>query len=78
MEAVRDKYNPCQELSNVEIEYRELPYNYTDDKTLLMIQYPAQTKFITQSQAVDLHSLIGNIGGYIGLFLGRNKTNYTT
>ena len=78
MEAVRDKYNPCQELSNVEIEYRELPYNYTDDKILLMIQYPAQTKIITQSQAVDLHSLIGNIGGYIGLFLGRNKTSYTT
>ena len=78
LEAIRDKYNPCQELSNVEIQYRELPYNSTEDKIVLMIQYPARTKIITQTQAVDLHSLIGNIGGYIGLFLGRSSTNYTT
>ena len=34
------------------------------------IVYPEQMKIISQSQAVDFHSLIGNIGGYIGLFLG--------
>ena len=34
------------------------------------IEYPEQVKVITQSQAVDGHSLVGNIGGYIGLFLG--------
>ena len=27
-------------------------------------------KLITQQQAIDGHALIGNIGGYIGLFLG--------
>ena len=27
-------------------------------------------KIIEQSKEVDIHSLIGNIGGYVGLFLG--------
>ena len=31
---------------------------------------PEEVKIITQSKEVDVHSLIGNIGGYIGLFLG--------
>ena len=33
--------------------------------------YPKELKVITQSKEVDLHSLIGNIGGYLGLFLGK-------
>ena len=37
---------------------------------ILMIKYPEEVKIITQSQDVDVHSLIGNIGGYLGLFLG--------
>ena len=28
-------------------------------------------RIITQSKEVDIHSLIGNIGGYLGLFLGK-------
>ena len=32
--------------------------------------YPERMRIITQSKEVDIHSLIGNIGGYIGLFLG--------
>ena len=31
---------------------------------------PQLAKIITKSRAVDVHALIGNIGGYIGLFLG--------
>ena len=38
---------------------------------LLSISYPPMAKLITHSQAVDAHSLVGNIGGYIGLFLGK-------
>lgn len=34
------------------------------------IRYPKEVKIITQSQDVDIHTLIGNVGGYIGLFLG--------
>ena len=36
----------------------------------LTIQYPPEVKLITQSKEVDIHTLIGNIGGYLGLFLG--------
>ena len=35
------------------------------------LSYPKEVKIITQSKEVDIHSLIGNIGGYFGLFLGR-------
>ena len=35
------------------------------------IAYPNEVKIITQTKEVDVHSLIGNIGGYIGLFLGK-------
>ena len=31
-------------------------------------------KIIQQSKEVDIHSLIGNIGGYVGLFLGNDAT----
>ena len=41
------------------------------DLWILMITYPEEVKIITQSQDVDVHSLIGNIGGYLGLFLGK-------
>ena len=38
-----------------------------------MIHYPDEFKVIMQSKEVDIHSLIGNIGGYLGLFLGDLK-----
>ena len=37
----------------------------------LMIAYPKDMKVVMQQQAIDIHALVGNIGGYIGLFLGR-------
>ena len=36
----------------------------------LKINYPQEVKIITQSKEVDIHSLIGNIGAYLGLFMG--------
>ena len=42
----------------------------------LSIYYPEDVKIITQSQDVDIHSLIGNIGGYLGLFLGNEYKLY--
>ncbi len=38
----------------------------------LCIKYPEEIKIITQTKEVDVHSLIGNIGGYIVLFLGKD------
>ena len=45
--------------------------NYCDPNTFpIAVNFQSKVKIITQSQEVDVHSLIGNIGGYIGLFLG--------
>ena len=38
----------------------------------ISISYPREVKIITQSKEVDFHALIGNIGGYLGLFLGND------
>ena len=40
------------------------------------IEYPKEVKVISQSKEVDGHALIGNIGGYIGLFLGTKYFSY--
>ena len=34
------------------------------------INFPERMRVITQSKEIDIHALVGNIGGYIGLFLG--------
>ena len=44
--------------------YKDLPDWYMD------IFYPEEVRLVKQSKEVDVHALIGNIGGYIGLFLG--------
>ena len=61
---------PCQEMPRVDYE---LFYSTPPGQNVFMlaVKYPDQAKVITQSRAIDVHSLLGNIGGYIGLFLGR-------
>ena len=45
--------------------------HYQDYPWKFEIQYENNwMKVIEQSKEVDIHSLIGNIGGYVGLFLG--------
>ena len=68
---IRNKYNypPCQGMSKIDFELMD-GFPPIDDLFMFTIVYPEQVKIITQSRAVDGHSLIGNIGGYIGLFLG--------
>ena len=41
-----------------------------EHKLIVSLTYPPNIKLIKQEQAIDFHVLIGNIGGYIGLFLG--------
>ena len=63
---------PCQEMSQLAFDFTsefELP-GY--DEFPIIIVFPDKIRAITQSQAIDIHSLIGNIGGYIGLFLGKS------
>ena len=69
--AVKEKYfpPPCQEITDV--KYKLQTSEYINSTTLgVAIFYPSLMKQISQTQYVDAHTLIGNIGGYIGLFLG--------
>ena len=74
----REIYYPpaCHRISKISVIVQGRPYA---EETLkahrhswnLLIRYPKNwIKVIQQSKEVDAHSLIGNIGGYVGLFLG--------
>lgn len=80
--SVRDakhKYcpKPCHELTNIIFTSHYYDMNgiddFENDYIGLRVAYPGNIKLITQNQLVDIHSLIGNIGGYIGLFLGEQE-----
>ena len=64
---------PCQEMPTITYKhlfhYKPIPENQTK-KFRFFLQYPRRGKVITQSKAIDGQTLIGNIGGYIGLLLG--------
>ena len=63
----------CQRISKVRtriINTDEGKYSPSKEWSF-RIFYPEEIKVITQSKDVDVHSLIGNIGGYLGLFLGK-------
>ena len=50
---------------------RDAPdYDYGPDWFHVYIYFPELFKEIVMVKAVDIHSAIGNSGGYIGLFLG--------
>ena len=68
---VRNKYYPksCQRLTKIAFEKTKL-LHLKESFWELRIHYPENVRIITQSKEVDIHTLIGNIGGYIGLFLG--------
>ena len=75
---VQTKYYPvsCQRLSKIVYEVNRYDQygqyrDYDSGTWELVIVYPKYYRVITQSKEVDVHALIGNIGGYIGLFLGK-------
>ena len=57
-------------MPNIEFQHSSLK-SINIDAYHILIFYPVKGKVITQLKEVDAHSLIGNIGGYIGLFLGK-------
>ena len=70
---VRDKYLPvsCHRISTIAYKVKvQKTTSWYKRYWSLKITYPKYLRIITQSQEVDIHSLIGNIGGYVGLFLG--------
>ena len=64
-------YPPCQGMSKIDYDYFDDSIPTSKGYLKIMIGYPEQVKIISQSQAVDVHTIVGNIGGYIGLFLGK-------
>ena len=77
VDIVDDKYlnQPCEEMSKINFGYIE-EFNWKKEKwwigndLMLISGYPRKVKVIKQSKAIDPNSLLGVIGGYIGLFLG--------
>ena len=69
-------FDPCQEMPVVNIRHQFLEIPVVNGSTKLYainIEYPISSslsKIVTESQTVDIHTLIGNVGGYIGMFLG--------
>lgn len=61
---------PCQVMPRADFEFTTEVGIRWPNHFILGVSYPEQVKIITQSRAVDVNALIGNIGGYIGLFLG--------
>ena len=71
---LREEYTPpCEEMAH--ISFKSIKSEVTGNFGLypISVKYPKKAKMITQQQAIDIHALIGNIGGYIGLFLGMLK-----
>ena len=67
----------CQRITKLKLEGGTfLFYPYLPNEIWrFTIVYPEHLRVITQSKEVDIHSLIGNIGGYLGLFIGKAKFN---
>ena len=70
----RDKFDvPCQEMPDINYKhlfhYEEIAENGTK-KFSIFLQFSQRGKVISQLRAIDGQTLIGNIGGYIGLFFG--------
>ena len=62
---------PCKGMSNIIYSAEMIDNAFVSNSLQLVVTYPKITRLIRQLRSVDLHSLIGNIGGYIGLFLGK-------
>ena len=68
---LKNKYfhPPCHEMTGIVSTMNTINVGNVTSPAL-MIDYPEKIKVITQLKSVDAHMLIGNIGGYVGLFLG--------
>ena len=58
---------PCNRISKLSFE--DTVENKHKDWRMY-IHFPEEVKTIIQSKEVDIHTLIGNVGGYLGLFMG--------
>ena len=64
---------PCEGMDNIYSSYNDNidTKKGNKDQFGIKIEVPTGLKEIRQSKAVDVQALIGNTGGYLGLFLGK-------
>ena len=75
---------PCEEMLQIADDYTEVDLTKHIRSYLgivrnwnsLGIIYPNRVKVIEQAKEISFHSLVGNCGGYIGLFLGNNAMRF--
>ena len=70
---------PCQTVENLSYEYTENSGHDARNQSrfMVLVHYPnLKYRQITHVQEYDVENLFGNIGGYIGLFLGYSVINF--
>ena len=65
---------PCKVMANIDYVYEESDFGgdgkgFTKGFTV-SLSLPDNVKLIKHSKQIDVQTLVGNVGGYIGLFLG--------
>ena len=70
----KPKINACTSLEGVIYRYEETNLVYKIIQSLFWVgmKFPTSFKEIKMVKAVDIQTVIGNAGGYVGLFLGIN------
>ena len=71
----KTKTKACTSLEGVIYRYEEtnLVYRIIQSPFWVGMKLPTSFKEITMVKAVDIQTVIGNAGGYVGLFLGINS-----
>ena len=74
----RDIRKACTIPMSINFDYYETNYGQINgsDWFHIYVTFPDNYEEITMVRAVDIHSAIGNSGGYIGLFLGNETYLY--
>ena len=69
-----DKFHPCESMSSIRHETQNLikpRFLNPNNESQISLMIPKKARVIRQSKAIDTNSLIGYVGGYIGVLLGR-------
>ena len=69
-EEFEEKFNPCESMSNIRHEMQEYYVPGFKYSSIGMV-FPDKVRVIQQFKAIDTNSLIGYIGGYVGIIVGK-------
>ena len=69
----RSLTNPCTSLQNINYRYEEIDVKRKAPTFSVEVYLPETFKEIQQVREVNFHTLVGNCGGYVGLFCGMDR-----